>query len=491
METNKSYSLNNRYFKERIVHKGLSQIKMKKLLRFIENKMVRPMEKISSQRHLAAVRDGLLAVFPLTLIGSIFYLITVLPFPDSWALQKFITANTNTIMIPYRMTVVLVTLYMVVGVGANLAKSYSFDKISGSLVSLAAFLMTTLPMNPASMIPTGFIQSAAQSGLDVSWFQNIQDLGWVMPQTPMSGIGIYIGAFSAILGVETMRFTRWVASKNKKAGVWDKTKIPEEIIKTIDTIIPILIVVVVLFVVRDVIGFDFQSTVLKLFDMLIRSSSTFSGAMLYVLMLSLFTFFGIVGFGVSGSAAGIAWTSLIAVNSAAHIAGTALPTVATLPFFHYFVWIGGSGAALALVVLMCFSKSRYLRKLGLTSIIPSLANINQPVLYGLPVILNPYMFIPFILAPQVSTALTYAVMKIGLVGRPYSDPSSSFPFAVGAFLSTGDWKAVILSLVNLAISVVIYYPFFKAYEKKLLIEGEEKAEKYALEEDEELKVTPV
>lgn len=464
---------------------------MKKILLFVEEKLVLPMEKISRQRHLIAIRDGLLAVFPLSLIGSMFYLIATLPLPETWGLQQFLTKNANTILVPYRMTVVLITLYMVVGVGANLAKSYRYNQVSGALVSLAAFLMTNMPANPSAMIPQYFLQSAAEQGMDTSWFQSLLDLGWVMPQTPMSGIGVYVGALSAVIGVETLRFSKKIARKVRKAPLVKKTQVPDSVLQTVETIAPIFMVVLFFWIVRDIIGFDFQQAVLAMFGVLIRSSTTLPGALFYVLILSFASFFGLIGFGVQNSAASITWKALIAANAAAYVAGTALPNVTTLPFFHYFVWIGGTGAMLSLVFLMCFSKFGYLRKLGLSSLLPALANINQPALYGFPVILNPYMFIPFILGPQVTTVVTYICMKINLVGRPHADPANALPFAIGAFISTGDWKAILLSILNFFICVVIYYPFFKAYEKKLIAEGEERAQEHALEENKKLKVTTV
>lgn len=464
---------------------------MRSILLFLENHLVRPMERVSSQRHLVAVRNGLLAVFPLSLIGSIFYLIANLPLPEAWAIQQFLVKNHDTIMVPYRMTVVLITLYMVVGVGAKLARFYDYDQVSGALVALAAFLMTTMPIQPSSMVPVEFLQSAVEKGLDTGWMQTIQNIGWVMPQTPMSGVGIYVGALSAIIGVETMHLFRYITAKLHKTGAWKKAQIPESITQTIDTIMPIAIVILGLFIVRDVIGLDFQSMVLSLFSAIVQSSSTLGGSLVYVLVLSLFSFFGVIGYGVSGSAAGVAWATLISANRAAHALGQMPPNVAPLPFFHYFIWIGGTGAVLSLVILMCFSKSRYLRRMGYSSIVPALANVNQPVIYGLPVILNPYMFIPFLLVPQVTTLLTYFCMKVNLVGRPISDPSNFLPFFAGAYMATGDWKAIILSIVNLGISVLIYYPFFKVYERKLILEGEQRAKKHALDENGELHVTDV
>lgn len=464
---------------------------MNTILLFIEKYLVKPMERISAQRHIAAVRNGLLAVFPLSLIGSLFYLVTILPLPESWPIQQFIATHTNTILVPYRMTVVLITLYMVVGVGANLAKSYKYNQLAGALVSLVAFLMTIVPTQPAAMVPEAFLQSAAELGLDIGWMKELRSLDWVMPQMLMSGTSTYVGAFSAILGVEAMHLSNHLFRSVRQSSFWKKTQIPSSVVQTVDTLFPIFLVVTLMFIVRVVIGFDFQSVTMALVGSLIRSSSTMAGSLVYVFVISFFCFLGIIGYSVPGSAAGVAWSILLRANRMAHAVGNLPPNVAPLPFFHYFVWIGGIGATLSLTVLMCFSRSSYLKKLGISCLAPSLLNMNQPALYGTPVILNPYMFIPFILGPQVATLFSYLFMQINWVGRPYASPSNSLPFFIGAYFSTGDGRAVLLAIINFFICLVIYYPFFKAYEKKIIADGERKAKQYALDKKHQLKATPV
>ncbi|MFV0400710.1 MAG: PTS sugar transporter subunit IIC [Oscillospiraceae bacterium] len=462
---------------------------MRELLLLVEKKVVLPLEKISRQRHLVAVREGLMAVFPLSLIGTLFLLITTLPLPETWAVRQFIVAHENIILVPYRMTLVLIALYMVVSVGASLAKYYKYNSVSGSLVALAAFLMTQIPVHPSAMVPETFLQQATSFGLDTSWMSGLEDIGWVMPQALMGGTAVYVGALSAIMGVEILHLCNWAYErhahkKRNKPQFWAVSQIPASMIQTVQTITPIFLVVVLMFLIRDVLGFDLLNVSIAFFAKLIGSVSTLPGAMGYVLIMTLLGFFGVIGFSVANSAASIAWLSLLLSNRIAHIAGEALPNVAPLPFFNFFIWIGGVGSTLAIVLLLCFSKSRYLKRLGQSCLLPSLFNISTPVIYGLPVILNPYMLIPFVLGPMASTLISYLCLQLNLVGRPYSNPSGSFPFAVGAFFATGDWKAILLCVFNLALSVAIYYPFFRMYEKKLLAEGADKAAWEALDKDE-------
>ena len=126
--------------------------------------------------------------------------------------------------------------------------------------------------------------------------------------------------------------------------------------------------------------------------------------------------------------------------------------------------VTGSGLTIGLVILMIKSKAKSLSAVGKVGIIPSCFGINEPIIFGAPIILNPFMFIPFVFGPLVVTIITYFAMTSGLVGMPIANPPSFLPPGVGAFIMTLDWKSVALVFVNIIIMTVIYYPFFKAME---------------------------
>ncbi|MGA9175504.1 MAG: PTS transporter subunit EIIC, partial [Thermoactinomyces sp.] len=169
------------------------------------------------------------------------------------------------------------------------------------------------------------------------------------------------------------------------------------------------------------------------------------------------------------------WFALLDQNAAAAAAGKPLPNLIVEPFFQWFVWIGGSGTTIGLAILMCFSKSSYLKQVGRFSIVPGIFNINEPVVFGVPMVMNPLMFIPFILAPIVCTTTTYIAFSLDLIHRVATLPPWTLPAPIGAYLATGgDWRAIILSLFNICLAGLIYYPFFKMYEKQML--KEEKGE---------------
>jgi len=130
-----------------------------------------------------------------------------------------------------------------------------------------------------------------------------------------------------------------------------------------------------------------------------------------------------------------------------------------------FVFPGGAGATLPLTILLLRSKSSRLRKVALAGIAPSLINTNEPILLGIPLVFNPYLAIPFLLAPAALVTTTYLAMATNLVSKPAYYIPSSVPSVVSVFLATLDWRAVVLVIVNIALAMAIYYPFVRIYER--------------------------
>lgn len=153
-------------------------------------------------------------------------------------------------------------------------------------------------------------------------------------------------------------------------------------------------------------------------------------------------------------------------------AGKEPTALINLQMFRY-VLIGGAGNTLGLVLLMCKSKSKHIRSIGRLSVLPGICGINEPIIFGTPIVLNPILSIPFLIMPCISSGLGYLVQKMGIVSLGYIVDPSFTPFFAQGFLSALDIRNVIFMFVLIAISVAVYYPFFKVYEKNTLAhEGE-------------------
>src|SRR5262249_54063952 len=143
-----------------------------------------------------------------------------------------------------------------------------------------------------------------------------------------------------------------------------------------------------------------------------------------------------------------------------------LPYIVVVSLF-LFVFPGGAGATLPLAALLATSRVPRLCKIGRVTLLPALFNINDPLLFGAPVVFNPFFFIPFVGAPIVLATVTYVAVAAGLVSRAAFYVPSFIPTVVGTYLATGDVRAIVLTLTNIALAFAIYYPFVRAYERHL------------------------
>ncbi|TZE83029.1 PTS sugar transporter subunit IIC [Calorimonas adulescens] len=414
---------------------------MESILKWVEEKFMPPMAALANQRHLRAIRDGIVGTLPLIIVGS-FFLIIASPPVKSWA--DAVAPYAGQILIPFRLSVGLMALYATYGIGYSLAKSYDIDPVSGGLLSLAAFIMTNIP-------------------------QNIKDLGWTLPMGNLGGAGLFVAILMAFFAVEVQRF---LYQKNIKITMPEG--VPESVARSFEALIPAAVIMIVVWVVRVMLGFDIQKFIMTVFSPLVTAGDTLIGVLVPILLITLLWSAGIHGVSVVGTMARPIWMTLLDANTQAAAAGAAiLPHIAPEPFFQWFVWIGGSGATLSLVILMLFSKSKYLRNLGRVAILPGICNINEPVIFGAPIMLNPILAIPFIVGPIVTGIISYLAMYFNLVARPYILAPWTLPAPIGAYLTTGgDWRAIVLCLINIIITGIIYYPFFKAYERQMLAEEE-------------------
>ena len=146
-------------------------------------------------------------------------------------------------------------------------------------------------------------------------------------------------------------------------------------------------------------------------------------------------------------------------------------------FQNSFVIMGGSGATLGLTIFIAFlAKSQQLKVLGRAGVVPSLFNINEPMIFGLPIIYNPYLAIPFFLAPMACASTAYWAIKLHIVSPILAQVPWPSPIGIGAFIGTaGDFRAALLALFNGVLALLIYLPFIKVYDKKLLKEEQENA----------------
>ncbi len=419
---------------------------MEKIMLWLDEKFSTPMAKLAEQRHLRAIRDGIVATLPIIVVGSFFLIIAFPPVPADTALALWAKENIVTILLPYRLTMYIMSLYAAWGIGYSLSKSYDLDGVSGANLAVVAFLMTMVP-------------------------KVAEGIGWALPMANLGGAGMFVAIITSILAVEIMRL---VYKSNFKISMPEQ--VPTSVARSFEALTPTAVVVVLMTFITFIFGFDWHGFIAKVMAPLVTTSDTLFGVLVPVILITLFWSAGIHGASVVGSVARPIWTVLLDANTKAAAEGLPLPHIAPEPFYQWFIWIGGAGSTIGLVLLMAFaSKSVYSKSLGRTALAPGLFNINEPLIFGAPIVLNPILIIPFILAPVVLAIVSYTAMALHLVARPFIMAPWTLPGPIGAFVATGgDWRASVLNVIGIVIAMVIYYPFFRIYDnKQLALETEE------------------
>ncbi|WP_054639240.1 PTS sugar transporter subunit IIC [Lactococcus fujiensis] len=413
---------------------------MNAIIHFLEKYLQGPMAKLSQQRHLQAIRNGVVSALPFIIVGSIFLIIAMPPVPATWGIAKWAAANITQIMIPYRLTMYIMTIYMTFGIGYNLAKSYKIDALAAGQLSVAAFLMTITPIADPK-------------------------LGQILPMANLGGQGLFMGIITSFFAVEVLRFC-----KEKNFTIKMPEAAPPFVSRPFEALIPVVIVIGVMALITVVFKIDLNALMMHLFAPIIKAGNTPWGIMIPIFLNGFLWAFGVHGAAVVGAIATPIWQVYVQENAAAVADGKPMPNIAPETFYQWFVYIGGSGVTLGLLIaIFIVAKSKFAKSIAKLGFIPGLFNINEPVMFGAPVVLNPLLIIPFIINPMIGGLMAYGATSLGWVGKTYVTVPWTMPAPIGAFLSTGgDWRAIILVLVNLAIATVIYIPFVKMWDQKLV-----------------------
>jgi len=323
------------------------------------------------------------------------------------------------------------------------------DGLSGSILAETAYLLTIAPVNITA------------KGAELQ--------GWALPMAKLGSAGMFVGIITAIIAVEIYHF---MDAKNLKIKMPDA--VPPAVAKSFENLTPAAVVILVIGGITFWLGFDWHGFIGKLITPLVSASDSLGSVILIVFLTTFFWCFGIHGASIVGSLARPVWLILLEANTTAMSNGQALPNIAPEPFYQWFIWIGGAGCTIGLAILMAFrSRSSYAKSLGKTALLPCIFNINEPIIFGTPIVLNPTLMIPFIISPILNAVIAYGATAAGLVNRVSVNAPWTLPGPIGAYLATGaDWRAIILSILLIALSIVIYYPFFKMWDNELLVEEE-------------------
>lgn len=403
--------------------------------------------KIGNQKHLAAISTGMMMTLSLIVIGSLFLILANPPinldlidkntanivyrFFISW--KEFAIDNYDLITKPFNLTMGIVGLMTSFTIAYSLSGTYGLNKLSSGLISMCTFLMVAAPLEKGNL--------------------NISNLG---------ADGLFVAILVSLLSVEISMFIE------RKDWKFKGENIPPAVLSFMNALIPLLLNIVIIYGLSVLLFIKTGKSVPDFIKMILTPALSIGnnlwGYLLIILFGNILWLFGINGTSIIFPivfSLGIMNTGL---NAEMVKLGKEPEMLMNLQMFRIAI-LGGAGNTLGLVLLMLRSKSEELKALGKIGIIPGICGINEPIIFGSPIIFNPILAIPFLAVPIVSLCLTYFAQKLGIISLGYIIDPSFAPFFIQGYLSSLDIRNLVFVLFLVFVSYIMYYPFFKVYEK--------------------------
>lgn len=401
-------------------------------------------------KNISAVRKGLMLLFPLIIISSFAQFMINIP---SEAYRKFMT---DTFGMDWALVFDGITDVSGEVISIALVVTISHTLLSGETVRNIA------PITPVISTVVSLM----------SFFAISFDLSGEWMMFSMGYEAIFIAILTGILS--TKLFVFFYRQMKKRFG-YVRLDADPVLPQVILAIVPAIITVLLFYSMRLVIekaGFTSSSELLyrliyKLFDL---TADSFFELIILIIMVQVLWFFGIHGnmallpvFDKLLPSLPENVTKLLVSASETVQADSLIKT-----FVDVFALIGGSGATLCLLIAI-FITARRTNTVGLAkiSLLPALFNINEIVIFGMPIILNPIMFVPFLLSPVVMLLTSYLAISLGLVPRVSMHVIWSAPPLINAYLACGSIRGILLQLFNIVVGTLIYIPFIKLHEREI------------------------
>lgn len=421
---------------------------MNKMTEFMERHLMPLSQKLSSNKYLVALRDGLMLSMPLLIIGSI--AIVIGDFPVQ-AFHDFMTSLVGDVWGSWcwdminPATMGLVALFAVVGVSHSLASEEGVEPLPAVAISISAYFLLLQQMEEG-----GYAASSFEAG------------------------GLFTAMLTALLATKLYAV---LLKKNLKIKMPES--VPSFVSRQFEALIPATVIVLLFLAIRLVFAATPYGTVTNFIVTVIQMpltniGTTLIGTLFITILNSILWFFGIHGTAVIDSFMGPLWYAARFANLDVFEASAtaARQFIVTQDFANHIIFLGGTGNTVSLAAIMAFRcRSKRIKSLGKLGLLPGIFNVNEPIIFGLPMVLNPMMAIPFFIVPPVTVLISFCAMYFGLVPYPTGITVPwTLPAPFGGWMMCNDWRGGVLQLVVLVIGGLIYYPFITALDKQYLEE---------------------
>lgn len=446
---------------------------MQAFTNWMEKHFVPVAAKIGSQKHLVAIRDSFISIMPITMAGSIATLLNVLvrDLPGEYGLPGITSAFSWLIGINgfvWWGTLAILSAVLAFAIGYHFSEAYDVNPVAGGLVAFAAFIISipqaaNVAVDITNATP-GFEALLAEGQTINVAFGAWGNINWGFLNTGGMFTALLVGGFATLVYAKLM---------NANIIIKLPDEVPPAVSKAFASIVPGTIALYAISLVAWLIGSNpitIGSKVITDLPTLINTlvqqpfmslaQNVFS-VVIVSLSVSLFWFFGLHGPNVLAPVLeGIYLTAQNENTNFYELNKTAkgLPNLWVKGSFDAFSWMGGSGSTFALIIaILLLSKRADSRAVAAYSLPMGIFNINEPVIFGLPIVLNPIYFIPFLLVPTVQVLLAYGATAAGLVPPVHITVPWVMPPVIYAWLATGfSFAGALMALVNIGVGIAIW-----------------------------------
>ncbi|WP_394549145.1 PTS cellobiose transporter subunit IIC [Priestia aryabhattai] len=403
--------------------------------------------RLNNNRYLSVLRDAFMLAFPLTIFGSIAVVLMNLPFLDKIMSESSLNAFRSAFSIAPQATMGIMTIFVVFGIGYYLSKSYSVEAVFGGAIALTSFL-----------ILTPFL-------LEVEGKEAIQN---VIPIDRLGAKGMFLGMLVSFTSAEIYRFI-----VQKDLTIKMPPGVPPAVAKSFSALIPAVITLTIFLGINILITQVFKTNMHDIIYHLVQAPLVHLGSgivptLIAVFAIQLLWFFGLHGQIIINSVMDPIWNTLAIENLDAYTKTGEVPHVISKPFMEiYTVGMGGTGMTLAVVVsILLFMKSKQMKQVAKLGFAPGLFNVNEPIIFGLPIVMNPLIIVPWILSPMLVTLVSYFAMSTGIVPPPTGVTVPwTVPIFINGIMATNSFAGGLLQLVNFFIVLAIWFPFLKVIDR--------------------------
>ncbi|MGX8832658.1 PTS sugar transporter subunit IIC [Amedibacillus sp. YH-ame6] len=420
--------------------------------KIVESKFINILQKLSnklvSNHVFQAITSGMNCIMSLILIGAFAQIVCV-------ALDLVFKIGTDssiyqTIYMIYTVTMGFCGMYANFAIAYNYSKSKKLNQIQSGFVSMICFFLVCAPITQ--------LQSADGSSVATILASNL-------------GAGSLFVAI--IIAISTVKISELVKKFNLYIKLPDA--VPSGVSESFAILIPASISILIWYGIATAVNvltagaLSLPSLITYFLSIPLQYLVSIPGICFLIVIQALCWFFGIQG-------AMVVWTAMLPIMIGAYATNAELHAAGQQMVFNPVIlllvssFMGGTGNTLPLIVMSLKSKSKQLKAVSKAALIPGLFNINEPVTFGFPIMYNPLLLIPFTISPIVITLLYWLAYKFELIGIPYNLIMTCMPIGLISYVGSFDKRNVIMELLIFPVAYLIWYPFYKVYEAKLVRE---------------------